>query len=95
MNIQEVIKNGGNAVVMLTTADLKEFALTLVEALKSEEASRKEGERTMNQREAAKYLGKSVGTLIRWSKTGYLTPCSYVGNSPMYSYNQLRKIKEG
>ena len=95
MNIQEIIKSGGNAVVMLTTADLKEFALSIVEALKNEETDRKEGEKTMNQREAAKYLGKSVGTLIRWGKTGYLTPCSYVGNSPMYSYNQLRKIKEG
>lgn len=95
MNIEEIIKNGGNAVVMVTTADLKEFALTLVEALKSEEASRKEGERTISQKEAAKYLGKSVSTLIRWGKTGYLVPCSYVGNSPMYSLNQLRKIKEG
>lgn len=95
MNIQEVIKNGGNAVVMLTTADLKEFALTLVEALKNEEASRKEGERTVSQKDAAKYLGKSVGTLIRWSKIGYLTPCAYVGASPMYSVNDLKKIKEG
>lgn len=95
MNIEEIIKSGGNAVVMLTTADLKEFALTLVEALKNEETDRKEGEKTISQKEAAKYLGKSVSTLIRWSKTGYLTPCSYVGVSPMYSMNDLKKIKEG
>lgn len=95
MNIQELIKNGGNAVVMVTTADLKEFALSVVEALRTEETSRKEGEKTINQKEAAKYLGKSVGTLIRWGKTGYLTPCAYVGASPMYSMNDLKKIKEG
>ena len=95
MNIAELIKNGGNAVVMVTTADLKEFALSIVEALRSEETSRKEGEKTISQREAAEYLGKSVGTIIRWGKTGYLQPCSYVGNSPMYSVNDLKKIKEG
>lgn len=95
MNIEELIKNGGNAVVMLTTADLKEFALSIVDALRNEENERKEGEKTMSQKEAAKYLGKSVGTLIRWSKTGYLTPCAYVGASPMYRVSQLKKIKEG
>lgn len=95
MNIQEIIKNGGNAVVMVTTADLKEFALSIVEALRSEENDRKQSEGTMSQREAARFLGKSVTTLIRWAKTGYIKPCAYVGNSPQYSIEQLKKIKEG
>lgn len=95
MNIQETIKNGGNAVVMMTTADLKEFALSIVEALRSEENESKQLEGTMSQKEAATYLGKSVSTLIRWGKTGYLKPCSYVGASPQYSIEQLKKIKEG
>ena len=95
MNIQEIIKNGGNAVVMVTTADLKEFALSIVEALRSEENESKQLEGTMSQKQAATYLGKSVSTLIRWGKTGYLKPCGYVGVSPQYSVVQLKKIKEG
>ena len=95
MNIQETIKKGGNAVVMVTTADLKEFALSIVEALRSEENDRKKLDGTMSQKEAATYLGKSVSTLIRWGKTGYLKPCSHVGASPQYSIEQLKKIKEG
>lgn len=79
----------------ISGADLKEFALTIIELAKTEQAERKQAEGTMSQRDAAKYLGKSVTTLIRWAKTGYIKPCSYVGNSPQYSIEQLKKIKEG
>lgn len=95
MNLIETLTNGGNAVVMVTTADLKEFALNIVDAIKREETASKDNGGTMSQKEAAKFLGKSVGTLIRWAKTDYLKPCSYVGNSPQYAISELKKIKEG
>lgn len=91
----EIAKNFPNVKFEVTGADLKEFALSIIELAKTEQADRKESEGTMSQRDAAKYLGKSVTTLIRWAKTGYIKPCSYVGNSPMYSIAQLKKIKEG
>lgn len=96
MNIMELAKQADKIRVDVSLADLKEFALSICEMYdKQKENERKQSEGTMSQKEAAKYLGKSVTTLIRWSKTGYLRPCAYVGASPQYSVEQLKKIKEG
>lgn len=92
----ELAKNADKIRVDVSIADLKEFALSICEMYdKQKESERKQSEGTMSQKEAAKYLGKSVTTLIRWAKTGYIKPCAYVGNSPMYSVEQLKKLKEG
>ena len=92
----ELANNAEKIHIDVSVADLKEFALSICEMYdKQKENERKQSEGTMSQKEAAKYLGKSVTTLIRWSKTGYLRPCAYVGNSPMYSVEMLKKIKEG
>ena len=96
MNIAAMIKDFSGVKFEVSGADLKEFALTICEMYdKQKEDERKQSEGTMSQREAAKYLGKSVTTLIRWGKSGYLKPCSYVGTSPQYSIADLRKLKEG
>ena len=95
MNVMEIAKNYPNVKFEVSGADLMEFGLELIEFAKKEKSDSKENEGTMSQRDAARYLGKSVTTLIRWAKTGYIKPCSYVGNSPQYSIADLRKLKEG
>lgn len=91
----EIAKNYPNVKFEVSGADLIEFGMELIEFAKKEKSERKENEGTMSQREAANYLGKHVSTLIRWGKSGYLKPCSYVGTSPQYSIADLRKLKEG
>lgn len=95
MNIMELANNTEKIHIDVSVADLKEFAMAMYDLCKSDESKRKQTDGTMSPKEAAKYLGKSVTTLIRWNKSGYLKPCSYVGNSPMYSVEMLKKIKEG
>lgn len=95
MNIAAMIKDFSGVKFEVSGADLKEFALSIIELAKQEQNDRKQAEGTMSQRDAAEYLGKSVTTLIRWSKTGYLRPCAYVGKSPQYSIADLKRIKEG
>lgn len=95
MNVMEIAKNYPNVKFEVSGADLIEFGMELIEFAKKEKNERKENEGTMSQRDAAKYLGKHVTTLIRWGKSGYLKPCSYVGTSPQYSIADLRKLKEG
>ena len=95
MNIAAMINDFSGVKFEISGADLKEFALTMIELANTEQNDRKQAEGTMSQRDAADYLGKSVTTLIRWSKTGYLRPCAYVGKSPQYSIAALKRIKEG
>ena len=95
MNIAAMIKDFSGVKFEVSGADLMEFGLELIELAKKEKNERKENEGTMSQKEAAEYLGKSVTTIIRWGNSGYIKPCSYVGNSPRYSVADLRNLKEG
>lgn len=95
MNIMELANNAEKIHINVSIADLKEFAMAMYELCKNEDSNRKMSDGTMTQKEAATYLGKSISTLIRWSKTGYIKPSAYVGNTPMYSIEMLKKIKEG
>ena len=95
MNVMEIAKNFPNVKFEISGADLMEFGLELVEMAKAKENERTQEQGTMSQREAAKYLGKSLSTVCRWQKEGYIKPCSYVGASPMYSITDLKRMKEG
>lgn len=95
MNIAAMIKDFSGVKFEVSGADLKDFALSILELAKQEQNDRQQAEGTMSQRDAADYLGKSVTTLIRWNKTGYLRPCAYVGKSPQYAIADLKRIKEG
>ena len=95
MNVMEIAKNFPNVKFEISGADLIEFGMELVEMSKAKENERTQEQGTMSQREAAKYLGKSVTTICRWQKEGYIKPCAYVGASPMYYITDLKRMKEG
>lgn len=80
---------------MMSIEDLQKFGQNLIkEAIEEhEKRAQKQPEKPLTQKEAAAYLGKSVMTLIRWEKEGYLTPTSRCGKTPYYSAEVLKKIK--
>lgn len=91
MNISELI-NQTNVTISVSAADLKEFALNVIsEYQQAAEAASKEDKR-FTTAEAAKFLGKSIPTLWRWKKEGYLVPDGQTGNSPYYLLSSLTKL---
>lgn len=88
MNISELI-NQTNVTISVSAADLKEFAINVIDEyqLAAEKASKED--RRLTTAEAAKFLGKSIPTLWRWKKEGYLVPDGQTGNSPYYLLRSL------
>lgn len=92
MNIQALLSAGQNITVSVTPADLKEFALVIIDRYKATaeaEALRRRNDRRMTGTEAAKYLGKSLATLWRWQKAGLLVPDGRIGQQPFFFQSTL------
>lgn len=106
MNIQELLKATGGATsitLSVTPADLKEFALAVVDEVRNadENVRKQEKEKVdaagdedplFTQTEAAEYLAVSKSTLWRWKQMGYLNPVTKIGARPMYSKADLDAI---
>lgn len=97
MNIRELMNSGMQVNITVSVADLKEFALTLVDEVRAMDAealaqAAKE-DRTLTPHEAAKVLGVSENTLWRWEKTGYLVPHSRIGKRPVYLQSQIDALR--
>lgn len=72
MNINEILQNE-DALVIVRSGDLKEFASVLAnqfQARKNEEKS--ESKRPISQTEAMKLLNRSRQTMVKWRKKGIL-----------------------
>lgn len=96
MNIQTLLNESSNVTVSVSPSDLKEFALAVVEALRATETQQPKEDRRLTQSEAAKFLGKSLATLWRWQKSGYLIPDGRIGLQPYYLQSTLENLgKEG
>lgn len=91
MNISELI-NHANVTISVSAADLKEFALGIISEYKQTAEKANKEDKRLTTAEAAKYLGKSVPTLWRWKKEGYLMPDGQTGNSPYYLLSSLTKF---
>lgn len=85
-----------NVTISVTAADLKEFALEVIEEVKQAAEAKAEAENAANRRysleEAAQYLGRTKSTLWQWSKKNYLKPDGYLGVKPYYLKSSLDKI---
>lgn len=94
MKISEMLTHP-NVTLSVTPADLKEFALELLEesrlAAAEAEASRQTNKR-YSVKEAAKYLGRTEPTIWRWRKVGLLEPDGYLASKPYYLKSSLDKI---
>ena len=94
MNIAELLDKN-NVTISVTPADLKEFAIYIIEQTKAEEAKKNQPkeDRLLSADEAASILGVSNNTLWRWNKNGYLTHIK-VGRKTFYHQSAIDQIQK-
>ncbi len=88
MAIKEIIQSGANTLLLVTPADLKEFALSVVNEYT--QASRME-ERKYTRKEFAERKGVTLSTLWRWEKQGLLKG-TRVGQKVYYRDSDLKEL---
>ena len=91
MNISELI-NHQNVTISVTAADLKEFAINVIDEYQQAAEKESKEDKRLTTAEAAKYLGKSTPTLWRWKKEGYLVPDGQTGKNPYYLLSTLNQF---
>ena len=87
-----MIESGSNALFVVSSGDLKEFALALIAetAAKPVEAE----EKYLTTDEVCEILHVSSNTLWRWNKGKYL--CSVkVGRTPLYKLSDVNNLRQG
>lgn len=89
MAIKEIIQSGANTLLLVTPADLKEFALSVVNEF-TQVAPRME-ERKYTRREFAERKGVTLSTLWRWEKQGLLKG-TRVGQKVYYRDSDLKEL---
>lgn len=96
MNIQELLKaaDGANITLSVTPADLKEFALTIIEEAKKMSKAEKEPEDYITPDEVMKICKVSRNTLWRWNRDKYLCNIKF-GNKILYKKSDVNKLIEG
>ena len=87
MNIKELLSTNANVQVVLNVADLKEFAMELIEEAKNIEEVKPEP--MFTPKEFAERHGVDKSTLWRWCKCGVLTPL-HIGGKTFYRDSCLR-----
>lgn len=91
MNIQSLIDSKANVSVTVSVCELNEFAESVVEKAISKMKQSKKSNNLCTMKEASEQLHRTVGTLDRWRKAGYLVPI-YVGGKPMYKQSDIDNI---
>ena len=87
------MNSDANISVVVSVADLKEFALNVVtEAMAAMEE--KTEERYLTPDDVADMVGVSKNTLWRWEKEKYLIPIK-VGRKSRYKLSDVKSILEG
>ena len=88
MNINEIINTNPNIQLIVTAADLKEFALEL---LAEREKSSNQSDKYLTIAKTAKKYGVSESTLYRWSRLDYL-PKVKLGGKSFYRESDIIKL---
>ena len=88
MSIKEIINTNPNIQLVVTAADLKEFALEL---LAEREKSSNQSDKYLNIAETAKKYRVSESTLYRWSRLDYL-PKVKLGGKSFYRESDIIKL---
>ena len=88
MSIKEIIDTNPNIQLVISAADLKEFALEL---LAEREKSSTQSDKYLTIAETSEKYGISKTTLWRWSKEGYL-PKHKLGGKSFYRESDIIKL---
>lgn len=89
MSIKEMLATDLNVQVVVNVADLKEFALSLIDEAKNIKVGVDEPKFT--PKEFAERHGVDRSTLWRWCKAGVLTPI-HIGGKTFYRDSDLKII---
>ena len=90
MSIKEIIDTNPNIQLVISAADLKEFALEL---LAEREKSSIKSDKYLTIPETAEKYGVSQSTLWRWSRMGYL-PKHKLGGKSFYRESDIIKLMD-
>ena len=88
MSIKQIIDTNPNIQLVVSAADLKEFALEL---LAEREKSSAKSDKYLTIPETAEKYGVSQSTLWRWSRLGYL-PKVKLGGKSFYRESDIIKL---
>ena len=94
MSIYEISSMNPNTLLVISAADLKEFALELMDECANSSKSRKKSDNYLTIAETAKKYGVSESTLYRWTRIGYL-PKVKLGGKSFYRESDIIKLMEG
>ena len=90
MSIKEIIDTNPNIMLIISAADLKEFALEL---LAEREKASTQSDKYLTIAETVEKYGVSQSTLYRWSRLGYL-PKVKLGGKSFYRENDIINLIE-
>lgn len=93
-NISKLLEVSDNISVTVTLADLKEFALAVVNEVMAARQAEREEEKYLSPDEVAEMMGVCTNTLWRWNTQKYLCPVK-VGRKSKYKWSEVKKILEG
>ena len=94
MSIAEALNMNPNTLLVISAADLKEFALELMDERTNSSKSNNCSDNYLTIPETAKKYGVSDSTLYRWTRIGYL-PKVKLGRKCFYRENDIIKLVEG
>jgi len=94
MNIREMIKNGSDALFVVSGADLREFFSELVAEAAEVQKQQVKDDILMSASEVCEALEISANSLWRWGKTGYLRG-SKVGRKTFYHKADVDALLRG
>ncbi len=95
MDIKELLKQNENVQLVVSAADLKEFALSLIEDARAMETPQRpaKGDEFLTSEEVMRIVRVKKVTLWRWAKEKYLVPVK-VGKSNLYRKSDVQRITE-
>lgn len=88
MNIDNLLQGGGDAVLLVKASDLKDFALSLMDAARNEIAD-SGNEELLTPSEFCLRNRVSKATVWRWVKAGVLKPTK-IGGKVFYKQSDLK-----
>ena len=94
MSIYEISSMNPNTLLVISAADLKEFALELMDERTNSSKSGNCSDNYLTIPETAKKNGVSESTLYRWTRIGYL-PKVKLGGKSFYRESDIIKLMEG
>lgn len=91
MNIDNLIQSGASVQVQVSAADLKDFAIDLLDQFAKRQA-KPQDEILLTTAQASRFLNVDKSTLWRWNRENYLKPVM-IGNRNRYRQSDLESLK--